>query len=89
VFFVLNFWRQNFKPNSQLCNFWRQIFGQKIRAYNADEIDTGREDEVVRVEVDALDAVRRGVVVAHQLAGRAGSFDPCCFSCSIAFLARK
>ncbi len=32
TFFVRNFWRQNFKPKSQLCSFGLQNFVQKRRA---------------------------------------------------------
>jgi len=31
---------KNFKPKTQLCNYWRQNFVQKMRALNVDEIDT-------------------------------------------------
>ncbi len=49
-FFLQNFWRQNFKPKSQLCTkFWRQkcAFIQKTGAQNVDKIDTrrGRREE--------------------------------------------
>jgi hypothetical protein len=31
---------KNFKPKTQLCNFWRQNFVQKMQAENVDEIDS-------------------------------------------------
>jgi len=48
AFFVRNFCRQNSKPKSQLCSFWRQKFIQKMCAKNDDEIDKRKRNPLKR-----------------------------------------